>query len=175
MDFFLDNIFIIILLFVGAISQWLKSRGEAAQGQDPGYDPADFEEMIEEAERRQSRPAVPPPLPAPSFPRPQQGGAAAPAPVLRRSQQREAARPAVPAYDSAAELARQEEIAEKIRELKRAKGARETADQAIPRVRPAGASGLTAATSLHARLRNRYELRQAIVIKEILEKPISLR
>lgn len=174
MDFILDNIFIIILLFVGAISQWLKSRGEAAQDKDPGFDPTDFEEMIEEAERRQSLPAVPPPLPSPVFNRPQQGPAATPVPALRRSQ-REAARPAAATYDSGAELARQEGLAKELKEMKRAKGARATADQAIPRIRPAGTSGPIAATTLNARLRSRRELRQAFVLREILEKPLGLR
>jgi len=56
-DIIRDNIFLIILLFVGAISQWLKARAEARQNQDPGYDPADLEEMMQEAEPRHSRPA----------------------------------------------------------------------------------------------------------------------
>jgi hypothetical protein len=168
MDFFLDNIFIIILLLVGAISQWLKSRGEARQEHDhPGYDPADIEEMIEEAERRQSRPAVPPPLPS-------RGNMAAPAPPLRRKT-RDAAPAFTASIDNSSELARQHDIAEKIKELKRTRGARQFNESLIPRKRKAGTATPAGSDSLKARLGNRRQLRQAFVLKEILEKPIGLR
>jgi len=162
MDFILDNIFIIILLFVGAISQWLKARGEAPPEPGPGYDPSELEEMIEEAERRHSRPAVPPPLPT-------QGSMAAPAPSLRRKSSEPAG------FDTSAELARQQELAEKVKELKRTRGARQFNESLIPRKRKAGSAAPVADTGLKARLANRRELRQAFVLKEILEKPMGLR
>jgi hypothetical protein len=169
MDIILDNIFLIILLLVGAISQWLKARADAKQGQEPGYDPAELEEMFGEVERRQSRPAVPPPLP-PAFPVPQ-GSTAAPVPNLRRAS-REAPFAAA-AFDTSSELARQEQIAEQLKELKRTRGARETSDALIPRNRGRGAASV--GSSLKSRLGNRNELRQAFVLKEILEKPIAMR
>ena len=169
MDIILDNIFLIILLLVGAISQWLKARADAKQGQEPGYDPAELEEMFEEVERRQSSPAVPPPLP-PAFPVPH-GSTAAPVPNLRRTSRD--APIAAAAFDTSSELARQEQIAEQLKELKRTRGARETGDALIPRNRGRGAA--SAGSSLKSRLGNRNELRQAFVLKEILEKPIIMR
>ncbi|MFM2199169.1 MAG: hypothetical protein RLZZ505_2601 [Verrucomicrobiota bacterium] len=172
MDIIRDNIFLIILLFVGAISQWLKARADAKQSQEHEYDPADLEEMIEEAERRQSRPAVPPPLPPTAVPLPT-GGTVAPAPSLRRKSREPEPAPAL--FDSSAELARQQQLAEKVKELKRTRGARAMNESVLPRKQssaiPQTATGLT----LKQRLGHRKELRQAFVLKEILEKPVGLR
>lgn len=171
MDIITDNIVIILFLIVGAVVQWLKARGEARQNQDTGYDPADFEEMMQEAERRQSRPAVPPPLPPTSYPQPT-GGVIAPAPALHRKS-RELEAP--PSFDTSAELARQQDIADKLQEMKRTRGAREISDSLLPRKRPAGDHIPATSASLKSRLGNRWELRQAFVLKEILEKPVGLR
>jgi len=170
-DIITDNIFLIILLLVGAISQWLKARGEARQNQDTGYDPADLEEMVEAAERRHSRPAVPPPLPPASFPLPA-GSVIAPAPALRRkSRDPEAAA----AFDTSSELARQQDMADKLKEMKRTRGARQINESLMPRNRSLGDSIAATGFSLKARLGNGRELRQAFVLKEILEKPVGLR
>lgn len=171
MDFFLDNIFVIILLFVGAISQWLKARSEARQNQDPSYDPADLEEMMQEAERRYSRPAVPPPLPPNAFPQ-APGSVIEPAPVLRRKSRE--AEPAPTAFDTASELARQQQLAQKLKEMKRTRGAREISDSLLPQIRSGRDVSPTTGVSLKSRLGNRKELRQAYVLKEILEKPVGL-
>jgi hypothetical protein len=174
MDIITDNIVLIIFLIVGAIVQWLKARGESQQqGQDPGYDPADIEEMIEDAERRRSRPAVPPPLPPAGFPHPA-GTVVAPAPApspRRKSREPEAA----PAFDTSSELARQQDIADKLKEMKRTRGAREISDSLLPRKRSAGDPVPATGFTLKSRLGNRRELRQAFVLKEILEKPVGLR
>ena len=172
MDFFFDNIFIIILLFVGAISQWLKARGEARQNQDPGYDPADLQEMMQEAERRHSRPAVPPPLPPHTFPQPP-GGMIAPAPALRRKSRE--AEPVPTAFDTSSELARQQQLADKLKEMKRTRGAREMSDSQLPRKRSLADVSTVSGVSLKSRLRSREELRQAFLLREILEKPVALR
>ena len=172
MDIITDNIILIILLFVGAISQWLKARGEARQNQDPGYDPTDLEEMMKEAERRHSRPAVPPPLPPTAFPQPA-GSVIAPAPALRRKSRE--TEPAPAAFDTASELARQQQLADKLKEMKRTRGAREFNEDLLPKKRSLADASSAAVGSLKSRLRNREELRQAFVIKEILEKPVALR
>jgi hypothetical protein len=170
MDIIRDNIFLIILLIAGAISQWLKARAEAKQGQEPDYEPADFEEMIEEAERRHSRPAVPPPLPPNVLPHPT-GAAVAPAPSLRRkSREIEQA-----AFENSLELARQQEIADKLKEMKRTRGAREISDSLQPRKQTATQAASASGHSLKQRLGQARELRQAFVLKEILEKPVGLR
>jgi hypothetical protein len=171
-DFFFDNIFVIILLFVGAISQWLKARSEARQNQDPGYDPADLEEMMQEAERHYSRPAVPPPLPPNAFPQPP-GSVIAPTPALRRKSRE--AEPAPTAFDTASELARQQQLADKLKEMKRTRGAREISDSLLPHKRSLADVGTVSGVTLKSRLRSREELRQAFLLKEILEKPVALR
>ena len=168
MDIIKDNIFLIILLLVGAISQWLKARGEARQNQDTGYDP----EMMEEAEHRHSRPAVPPPLPPTAFPQPA-GSVIAPTPALRRKSRE--IEPAPAAFDSAAELARQQQLADKLQEMKRTSGARQTNEGLLPKKHSVAYASTTSNSTLKSRLRNREELRQAFVLKEILEKPIALR
>lgn len=173
MDFFFDNIFIIILLFVGAITQWLKARGEARQNQDTGYDPADLEEMMQEAERRHSRPAVPPPLPPAAFPQPH-GSVVAPAPALRRKS-RESTPASVTAFDTSAELARQQALADKIKEVKRARGAKALNDSVLIGNKSRSTATVAASTGLKARLMNRTELRQAFVLKELLDKPVGMR
>jgi len=173
-DIIRDNIFLIILLFVGAISQWLKARAEARQNQDPGYDPADLEEMLEEAERRHSRPAVPPPLPPHAFPQPPGSMVApTPAPALRRKSRE--AEPAPTAFDTSSELARQQQLADKLKEMKRTRGAREISDSLLPQKRSLADVGTVSGVSLKSRLRSREELRQAFLLKEILEKPVALR
>lgn len=172
MDIIRDNIFLIILLFVGAISQWLKARGEARQNQDPGYEPADIEEMMQEAERRHSRPAVPPPLPPTAFPQPP-GNVIAPAPALRRKSRESGAAPT--AFDTSSELARQQQLADKLKEMKRTRGAREISNSLLPQKRSLADVGTVSGVSLKSRLRSREELRQAFLLKEILEKPVALR
>ncbi len=172
MDIITDNIFLIILLLAGAISQWLKARGEARQNQDPGYDPADLEEMMQEAERRHSRPAVPPPLPPTAFPHPA-GNVTAPAPALRRKSREP--EPAAVAFDNSSELARQQQLADKLKEMKRTRGAREVNEGLLPKKRSVADVSTTSISPLKSRLRNREELRQAFVLKEILGKPVALR
>lgn len=172
MDIIRDNIFLIILLFVGAISQWLKARGEAKQNQDPGYDPADLEEMLEEAERRHSRPAVPPPLPTTAFPQPP-GSVVAPAPALRRKPREPEPAPVV--FDASSELARQQLLADKLKEMKRTRGAKQVNEGLLPKKRSLAEVSSASVGSLKSRLGNRRELRQAFVLKEILEKPVAFR
>ena len=172
MDIIRDNIYLIILLFVGAISQWLKARAEARQNQDPGYDPADLEEIWEETERRHSSPAVPPPLPPHTFPQPP-GSMIAPTPALRRKSRE--AEPAPTGFDTSSELARQQQLADKLKEMKRTRGAREISDSLLPQKRSLADVGTVSGVSLKSRLRSREELRQAFLLKEILEKPVALR
>lgn len=175
MDIITDNIVLILFLIVGAVVQWLKARGEARQqgpDHESGYDPADIEEMVEEAERRRSRPAVPPPLPPTGFPQPQ-GTLVAAVPASRRKSREPEAAPA--AFDTSSELARQQDIADKLKEMKRTRGAREISDSLLPGRRPVGDPIPATGFTLKSRLGNRRELRQAFILKEILEKPVGLR
>lgn len=160
MDIILDNIVLILFVIGGAIAQWIKARAEAGQNQDTGYNPTDFEEMMEEEERRRSRPAVPPCCPAASLPS-----------VTRRNVRE----PEPSAYDVSSELARQQQIAEKLKEAKRTRGAREMSESLNPKQHATSDRLSASGSSLKSRLGNRRELREALVLKEILEKPVGLR
>jgi hypothetical protein len=167
---FISEYFYIIILIVGAIAQWMKSRSESRKENGPRNDAEDLEEMMERAERRQSRPAVPPPLERPLSPPPLPGAGHSPVPELRRK-----SREGAPAFDTSGELARQHALAEKLRELKQAKAVKMVGETPPTRVRSVGSATHSAGLGLKARLRDRKELRQAFVLKEILEKPVALR
>ena len=172
---FIENYFYIIILIVGAIAQWMKSRSgskeeKGLQGDEAGYDPAELEEFIGEAERRNPRPSVPPPLPS------QAGGALpgagrSPVPDLRRKSP-PLLQEAAASFNISDELDRQQELIEKAREFKQAKIARKSKEPIAPALK---AKRTEAATGIRCRLHNRPELRSAFVLKEILEKPVGLR
>ncbi|QTN32104.1 hypothetical protein HZ994_07105 [Akkermansiaceae bacterium] len=161
---FISEYFYVIILIVGAIAQWLKSRSEAKD--EGGYHPDELEEFEMEAERRIPRPAVPPPLPP--------SGAAVPdavrpaVPDLRR----QSPPPLLEAFDPSAELSRQQALMERAREFKKAKSARTTK---APKQAGERAVSTAPAGSIRNRLHKRSELRSAFVLKEILEKPVGLR
>jgi hypothetical protein len=81
----------------------------------------------------------------------------------------------VVAFDTSSELARQQLLAEKLKEMQRTRGAREVNEGLIPKKRSVADVSSGSIGSLKSRLRHREELRQAFVLKEILEKPIALR
>ncbi len=168
MDFVFDNLIWLIAAAAGLV-QWWKASQEAkeeSRRNTPEYNAEELEEFLEQAERFHPRPAVPPPLP-------QAAPAASPPPLLRR---REAEPPAA-SFDvlerNSAELERQVSLAEQMKLLKQAKQHRsleESSMSAYQKRKP-----IEVSTSLRGRLLNRLELRQAFVLKEILEKPVGLR
>lgn len=166
MDFIFENIYWLVLAAAG-IAQWWKSTQEAkeeARRNTHEYDPDELEEFLEEAERANPRPAVPPPLPR---------NEPAPAPTLRRA----SAEPPPLEFNSyegaSGELERQAKLAEQVKLLKQAKRQR-SMDEA-----PTSASRkkktVESNSTLRSRLQSRRELKQAFVLKEILEKPVGLR
>ena len=172
---FLSDYFYIIILIVGAIAQWLKSRSEAAEAspyepEEHEYDPESLEDFEREAERMNPRPAVPPPLPSGGGALP--GVGRNPVPELRKK----SSPPPVPAaayIDASQEADRQQALIEKAREFKRAKAARTTKE-------PKGFGERATVPVVHggslkSRLHSRRELRSAFLLKEILEKPVGLR
>jgi len=171
---FISEYFYVIILIVGAIAQWLKSRSEAKDAgggyhpEEHRHDPEELEEFEREAERRNARPAVPPPLPPSGGAMP--GLGRSPVPDLRRNSPPVAAA-AAPYLDASAELARQQALMDQAGEFKRAKIARKA--KAAPLLSPAKAA--RPAVGIRGRLHNRSEIRSAFVLKEILEKPIGLR
>lgn len=168
MDFIFENLIWLIAAAAGIV-QWWKSTQEAKgekRRNTPEYSDEELEEYLEQEERAQPRPAVPPPLP-------HAAPAASPAPLLRR---RGAESPPVTVdllQGNSAELERQASLAEQMKLLKQAKrqhSLEESSKSAYQKRKPAEVS-----TSLRGRLKNRMELRQAFVLKEILEKPLGLR
>ena len=164
--------FYVIILIIGALAQWMKSRSESKaeaeemrkrqeRGGEEYYDPEEIEEWSA------PRPAVPPPLPAAEI---------APAPSHRRSG---STPPPVSATNIESELQRQAALAEQMRLLKESRkpAKRDGASAAKERsghgrVRE---MDLPAGASLRQRLGNNRELKNAFVLKEILEKPVGLR
>ncbi len=181
MDFIIENIYLLVLAAAG-IAQWWKSTQEAKRERENGesvheeYDPEEFEEFVREAERRNSRPAVPPPLPTeepvrraePSVDR-------SPEPFLKQARSATQAKSFVNAPHHQDELARQAALAERLAGLKQAKKARSASKLPDFKHRRSDDARATVTTGLRARLRSRRELRSAFVLKEILEKPVSLR
>lgn len=161
MDFILENIYWLVFAAAGLV-QWWKSTKEAKEAEEEARrNPPEpvSEEWIEDGEWVNPRPAVPPPLPR-----------AAPPPALRRNLAQEP--PVVPV--NSGELERQAKLAEQMRLLKQVRRGRSREEAPFPR-ESANESPVEAAVSLRGRLRNRREIRQAFVLKEILDKPIGLR
>jgi hypothetical protein len=162
MDWISDN-FQIVLLVLLALGSWLKSRfdaknaerEESRQETETG-DPEDYEW------EQQPEPATPPPLIRPAMP------------------------PALPmaafesAREAAATLKHQQDLAERLRQIRETKattsgGASATRARVAASKSTAKAAVITAPVSLRARLRNNGELRRALVMREILDPPVSQR
>ena len=168
MDFIFENIIWFIAAAAGLV-QWWKSTQEAKEEarretHEHEYDPGELEEFLEQAERANPRPAVPPPLPMETTVAP---------PALRRSVPEAPARESNPYQGNAGELERQAKLAEQMKLLKQSKKHRNLEDSPISN--PGWKKPVETTGSLRGRLQNRRELRQAFVLKEILEKPVGLR
>lgn len=162
MDWILDNLQIVILLAL-AFASWLKMRLDKKneEGENPPVDPTVWEDEEEDwpapppLHRHdpgnappplvQVRPAIPSPPPLPKF---------------------------VDAPQASAVLEQQKKIAEEFRRIRQAK-------QAPPmpvakKARPA-AMARVSSTPLRAALRDRSAVRRAVVLREILDRPVGLR
>jgi len=175
MDFIFDNLIILLIVASGLVKWWTTTQEAKRERENPPpteeYDPGELEDFLEQAARNDPRPAVPPPLPA-NQSGPMPGVERSPVPNLRKKSSEPP--PLVEMSGVQAELARQAALAEQLKGLKQAKQAR-TAKLA-PILGERKKSALAGNTgSLRSRLGNRRELRQAIVLKEILDKPIGLR
>lgn len=172
MDFIFDNIIWFVAAAAGLV-QWWKStqdaKAEQKAAEERQREMESYEEFVEDVESSLPKAAVPPPLPAGGG-EPMPGMGRSPVPDLRRRERREVAE-AAPLPEMNSELERQAALAEQIRELKRAKNASRPAfnNRKQKKVETGGGGGLK------ARLRNGRELKDAIVLKEILEKPVGLR
>ncbi len=174
MDFISEYIYVVILI-VGAIAQWLKSRSEKAENERVEQtirerQAQQMEEAANAPHANSPRPAVPPPLPSAPLP----GVERSPVPQLRKMG---STPPPVPGgLDGVlalqhAEMERQQAIVDRVNEFKLAK--KSNPMEIVPKRKPS-ASRATVGT-IASRLGSHRELRQAFVLKEILEKPIGLR
>lgn len=189
MDFIFDNIYI-LLIVAGGIASWIKNqrdakeereqeehrrRAMAERAKQTSESESDFE--FEEQNnppkaqypRQASAPAVPPPIPRSTTPTHTPAPSTTLAPRLRK-----AVTTPVEVPDFSAEIARQQNLLEQLKEVKKAKPERREAP-ARPtysyseKVKPVTTKGVI------SRLKSRSEIRQAIVLKEILDKPLGLR
>jgi predicted ATPase len=150
-----------ILLIVGlAFASWLKSRNEAKQAEREAREAGEMPDMRdifgpEESWQPEPEPYQPPPLPAASY-----------------------SRPAPPAYEETnalRELERQSALREQLKQIRESKAI--TGNAAATRERNSGKGKAPASVtaSLRETLRNRSELRKAVITREILGAPLGLR
>ena len=156
MDWIFDNFQ--ILLIVGlAFASWLKSRQEAKQAErearEAGEMPSE-EEVFGPEEWWPTESAQPPPLPVPSY--------NAPAPPMFEE------------ANALRELERQSALREQLRQIRESKTIT-TGNAAATRERNAGKGKAVVTTSLRKTLRNRSELRKAVITREVLGTPLGLR
>lgn len=164
MDWIFDNFQIVFLVLI-AFASWIKSRvdaknAEREEGQEEmePYEPYEPEEDLERQSQEAfeppplARPPTPPPLPTAAF---------------------EAAR------ETAATLKHQQDLAERLRQIRDTKatttgGAAATRARVAASKKPAKAF-VAVPVSLRAQLKSRKELKRAIVMREILDPPVGLR
>ncbi len=146
-----------ILIFVGAAVLWVigkisEARKNKEEQQQPQQEPWSPEDDGYEPHERQEpvpppyRPMVPPPLP------------------------RAVAAPDLPSEER--ELARQRAMQERLSALRQERDAVSKAAKKPAKAKP---QPMVSPSSLKARLRDRRELRRAIVMREILDPPVGLR
>lgn len=166
MDWIFDNfqIFILIALGVGSvIKSLLESKARQKQEAEEEYNPGDVFAPDEEY-GEPAMPSVPPPLTRHGVP-----------PPLRESGYDE-----VFAIETAKALKHQQELADRLRQLRETK-ATTTGGALATRTRiSAAGTGTTASLAntplgIRARLRSPAEVRRAVVMREILGPPLSLR
>lgn len=164
MDWIFDNFQIVILIALG-IGSVLKSllESKAKQKQESGeeFDPGDVFAPDEDYQEPM-KPSVPPPLTRQVVP-----------PPLRESGYDE-----VVAIETAKALKHQRDLAEHLRQIRETK-ATTTGGAAATRARVAAKGAKKSLPkgplSLRNRLRDPLEVRQAFVMREILDPPIGLR
>ncbi|MFA5056647.1 MAG: hypothetical protein WC485_00915 [Opitutaceae bacterium] len=178
MEWILDHVQVLfaIAIAVVAILQKLKrSRAEEATGEAPAVDPQEAERTrrIQEEIRRRimERRGLAPAAPAP----PEMEEIPAPPPMMEEVRPY-VVEPPLPflempaAPDRAAELARQQQMLQQLREL-------ESARSMLPAaaVAPGGSPASAPANWLHAELRQPSGLRRAVILREILGPPVGLQ
>jgi hypothetical protein len=164
MDWIFDNFQIVILIALGigsVVKSLLESKAKQKQESEEEYDPGDVFAPDEDY-RDPMNPSVPPPLNRQIVPQ----------------SQRETGYDEAVANETARALKHQQDLAERLRQIRETK-ATITGGAAATRAR-ISAKGAKAPSSrvplsLRGRLRDPAEVRQAFVMREILDPPLSLR
>jgi hypothetical protein len=164
MDWIFDNFQIVILIALGigsVVKSLLESKAKQKQEREEGYDPGDVFAPDEDY-RGPAMPTVPPPLNRQVVP-----------PPLREIGYDEAV-----ANETAKALKHQQELAERLRQIRETK-ATTTGGAAATRARISakGAKNtpVKGPLGIRTRLQNPAEVRQAFVMREILDPPVGLR
>lgn len=163
MQWILEHFQFVVIVAL-ALGSWLKNRWDAKKEAEQSYDPREVFGAPGEVEWGAPN-AYPPPL----------AGSRVPPKLPPRL-------PSVvvpPTVDADAVLKHQQELAERLRQIREARAATGGAGT-VPRARPARGPASPApvaagASHLKSRLRNPRELRNALIMKEILDRPVSLR
>lgn len=157
MEWLFDNPKVLILIVIVAfplLKQYLESKKAATEEEDTA-DPFDSWEQVP---GRQT-PSVPPPLVRSYMP--------PPPPLPSREP------------DSTSLLKRQQDMMDRLKHAKDIKATRATttggAAATQGRVSGIGKSTSSTGSGLRGRLRNQSEIRKAIIMREILERPLGLR
>ncbi len=165
MDWLSDNFQIVALVLI-AFAGWIKSRMES-KTEEPELpeeqEPQEGREDFGPDQQWERAPSVPPPL---TWSQP-------PPPMINPAAAFEAAR------ESAAVLKHQQDLAERLRQIRETKATTSGGAKAT-RARVAASKALTktaapVSISLRSRLHDKGELRRAFVLKEILAPPLSER
>jgi hypothetical protein len=159
----LQSIIVLVIVVVALVSKILE--GINANKRDSGPPMEDIFGPDSEPDEgdRQFHPAVPPPIRQATTPPPLRQ--VPPPPPLER---------VAMAGDMKSELARQRGIEERIRKIREAKLKTQAASAPVHEVAVAHRQA-PISHSLNLRLHNTKELRQAFVLKEILDRPVGLR
>jgi type IV secretory pathway VirB10-like protein len=170
MDWIFDNFQVVAMIAIVVISlakRYLDSKRESSEEETETPD----EDWTPPPPRRQS---VPPPLGRTSVPPPMAG----PMPP-QRSAQRSAAQPPLSASmtEAASALQRQQEMMDRLQSAKEAKAQRAKAAGTSHRspVKASKTVLVPVAGSLTGILRNRNEIRRAVILREVLGPPLGMR
>ncbi len=174
MDWIFDNFQIVILVLLG-IGSMVKSlfdaKAKQASEQETDWDPNNEVPLGDDTSYRKTTPSAPPPLVRSEVP-PPLTRPATPPPL------RMAGYDAEVANETAKALKHQQDLAARLRQIRETK-ATTTGGASATRARIAS-KGVAkpmklAPLTLRNRLRNSAEVRQAFVMREILDPPVGLR
>jgi hypothetical protein len=161
MDWFFDNPKVFLLIAIVAFSLIKRILESKKSAEEPPVEDEDPFESWEQVPERQM-PSVPPPLVKVGVPPPFRRSV--PPPLLREEP------------DTASLLKRQQDMMERLQRAKETKATTTGGAAATQgRVSGVGKSAHAAGAGLRARLRNRNEIRKAVIMREILERPLGLR